>query len=122
MKGFTANPGGRPLSAVTELRARYSRRVPEIFGALVEMAMDNSLPPAAQLGAVRLSLEYLLGRPAISVDTVRTTVNFGELYRLGMIRAGQAFKRADGATEGGNLINGSAGTAGDPENKSDPTS
>ena len=31
MKGFTANPGGRPLSAVTELRARYSRRVPEIL-------------------------------------------------------------------------------------------
>jgi len=75
--------------------------------------MDNSLPPAAQLGAIRVALDYLLGRPAISIDTVRTTVNIGELYRNAMIRVGQASKGADGAMADGTSINGSVGAASD---------
>jgi hypothetical protein len=115
MKGFTANPGGRPLSAVTELRARYSRRVPAIFDELMKMATDNSQPPMVQLAAIRLALEYLLGRPAISIDAVHTKVDIGQtvrdMYKNAMIRAGQALKHADGATDGGNSINGSVDAA-----------
>src|SRR6516225_4850495 len=53
-------------SAVTELRARYSARLPAIFDELMEMAMDNSQPPLAQLAAIRLVLDYLLGRPQVT--------------------------------------------------------
>jgi hypothetical protein len=90
LPGARLNPGGRPISGVTEIRARFSRRLPEIFDALVEMATDNSRPPMVQLAAIRLALDHLTGRQQISIDTVRTTVNIGELYRAAMIRAGQA--------------------------------
>jgi hypothetical protein len=63
LPGFTANPGGRP----TSLRARYSRRVPEIFEALMEMATDNSQPPMVQSAAIRLALDHLIGKPQISM-------------------------------------------------------
>jgi hypothetical protein len=115
MKGYTANPGGRPLSGVTEIRARFSRRLPEIFDRLMDMAMDNSQPPLVQLGAIRLALDHLIGRPQISIDTVTTRISVAELYRNAMVHAGQALKRADGAADGGNsgnsTINGSGGAA-----------
>jgi hypothetical protein len=100
---------------VTEIRARFSRRLPEIFDRLIEMAMDNSQPPMAQLAAIRLALDHLIGRPQISVDTVTTRINVAELYRDAMIRAGQALKGADGAIDGGNSINGGVGVARDPK-------
>jgi hypothetical protein len=100
LPGARLNPGGRPVSAVTELRARYSRRVPEVFDRLMEMATDNSQPPMVQLAAIRLALDHLLGRPQISVDTVTTRINVAELYRNAMIRAN--------AGRGASEINGSA--------------
>jgi hypothetical protein len=119
MKGFTANPGGRPLSAVTELRAQYSRRVPEIFGALMKMAMDNSQPPLVQLAAIRLALDHLIGRPAISIDTVTTEADVAarvrSLYIAAMRKAGEA-NEVGKTIDGGNSINGGVGAAaGDPK-------
>jgi hypothetical protein len=99
LPGARLNPGGRPISAVTEIRARYSRRLPEIFDGLMKMAMDDSLPPAAQLGAIRVALDYLLGRPAISIDTVHTTVSIGELYRRAMARASAEINGGAGEKE-----------------------
>ena len=113
LPGARLNPGGRPISGVTEIRARFSRRLPEIFDRLMEMAMDNSQPPLVQLAAIRLALDHLIGRPQISIDTVRTTVSIGELYRNAMIRVGQASKGADGAMADGTSINGSVGAASD---------
>ena len=125
------NPGGRPISAVTELRARYSARLPAIFDELMEMAMDSSLPPAAQLGAIRLALDHLIGRPQISIDAVTTKFDFGAAYIEALRRvnsevvegkAGTGGQAPDGGNSGNSTIGGGATAASDPaENKSDPT-
>ena len=101
LPGARLNPGGRPVSGVTEIRARFSQRLPEIFGRLMEMAMDNSQPPLAQLAAIRLVLDYLLGRPQVTVEATSVNVNIAELYRAAMIRAN--------AGRGASEINGTAG-------------
>ena len=87
-------------SAVTELRARYSARLPAIFDELMEMAMDSSLPPAAQLGAIRLALDHLIGRPQISIDAVTTKFDFGAAYI-------EALRRVNSE-----VVEGKAGTVG----------
>ena len=125
------NPGGRPISAVTELRARYSARLPAIFDELMEMAMDSSLPPAAQLGAIRVALDHLIGRPQISIDAVTTKFDFGAAYlealrrvnsRVVEGRADTVGQTPDGGNSGNSTISGGATAASDPvENKSDPT-
>jgi hypothetical protein len=86
MPGFTANPGGRP----TSLRARYSRRVPEIFEALMKMAMDNTQPPMVQLAAIRLALDHLIGRPAVTITATHTSVSIAELYKNAMAKISRA--------------------------------
>jgi hypothetical protein len=97
------------------LKERFRNRVPELMDGLFQLTTPNN-PPMVRIAAVRELLDRIIGKSTISIEAAHTTVNFGELYRLGMIRAGQAFKRADGATDGG------VGAAGDPaENKSDPT-
>ena len=131
LPGARLNPGGRPISGVTEIRARFSRRLPEIFDRLVEMAMDSSLPPAAQLGAIRLALDHLIGRPQISIDAVTTKFDFGAAYLQALRRvnsevvegqAGTVGQTPDGGNSGNSTISGGATAASDPaENKSDPT-
>ena len=87
--GASLNPGGRPVSAVTELRARYSRRLPELFDDLLDMA-TNSPNEMVRLGAIRLALDHLLGRPAVCADTTVTKTDLsdaiGEAYRRALIR------------------------------------
>jgi hypothetical protein len=106
-KGFSGNPGGRPAISIASLRERFSPRLPEIFGALVEMATDKSLPPMAQLAAIRLVLDHLIGRPQISIDAVHTSVNIPELYH-------SALRRAYGMDQTINSINASGGAISDP--------
>jgi len=84
LPGFTANAGGRPRSA--DLRARFSRRLPEIFDRLMEMAMDNSQPPLVQLAAVRLALDHLAGRPAVTTTPTHTSVSVADLYKNAMAK------------------------------------
>jgi hypothetical protein len=89
MPGFTGNAGGRPLNAA--IRQKYMHRLPGLFDDLLEMA-TNSPNPMVRLGAIRLALDHLLGRPAISVDTTVTKMDIrdvGELYRQALIRANQ---------------------------------
>jgi hypothetical protein len=87
MPGYTANPGGRPKTAIDELRARYSPRLPEFFDRLVELATNNSQPPMVQLAAIRLALDHLIGKPQISIDAVTTKVDIGAMYLAAMKRA-----------------------------------
>jgi hypothetical protein len=99
LPGSRLNAGGRPISAITELRARYSRRLPEIFDRLVEMAMDNSQPGLVQLAAIRLALDHLIGRPQISIDAIHARVDIGELYRRAMVRANAEINGTAGEKE-----------------------
>jgi hypothetical protein len=111
LPGARLNPGGRPISGVSEIRARYSRRVPEIFDALVEMATDNSQPPMVQLAAIRLALDHLLGKPPVAIDTTvaKVDVTVAELYHSALRRAGLG-QTIDG---GNSTINGGANAASD---------
>jgi hypothetical protein len=93
-------------------------RLPELMDGLFLLTGPNN-PPMVQIAAIRELLDRLLGKPQVTVEAHHTSVSVAELYKNAMIRAGQAFKCADGATDG---INGSASAASDPaENKSDPT-
>jgi hypothetical protein len=120
MPGFSGNLGGRPKTQISAIRERYSRRLPEVFGRLMEMATDNSQPPMVQLAAIRLALDHLLGKPPVAIDTTlaKVDVTIAELYHSALRRAGLG-QTIDG---GNSTINGGASAASDPaENKSDPT-
>jgi hypothetical protein len=80
LSGASLNPGGRPVSAITELRARYLPRLDELMEELMELA-TNSQNEMVRLGAIREILDRLLGRAAISVDTTVTKMDIGERYR-----------------------------------------
>jgi hypothetical protein len=97
MPGTVLNPGGRPRTAIEELRAKYSHRLPELFESLFQLT--NSKNESIALQATREILDRLLGKPAISVDTTHTRVDIASLYL-------QALKEANRADSGGNTING----------------
>jgi hypothetical protein len=92
------NPGGRPRTAIEELRARYLPRLPEFMDALVELTRSRN--EMTRLAAIRELLDRLLGKPAVFVDATHAKFDFGALYL-------QALKRANGVIDGGNTINGS---------------
>ena len=72
------NPGGRPRSAIEELRALYLHRLPEFMDRVVELT--NSSNELTRLAALRELFDRLLGKPAVIVDTVHTKVDVGALY------------------------------------------
>jgi hypothetical protein len=78
MPGYTANPGGRPKTAIDELRARYLPRLPEYLEALDKLT--RSKHEATQLAAIREILDRLLGKPAVFVDATHTKVDIAALY------------------------------------------
>jgi hypothetical protein len=104
------NPGGRPRTAIEELRARLLPRLPEFMDGLIELSKSPN--ESTRLAAIREILDRLLGKPAVFVHATHTNINIGELYL-------RALQRANGSgntsTIGdGNSINGSVGTASDP--------
>jgi hypothetical protein len=86
LPGHTPNPGGRPRTAIEELRARYLPRLPEFFDGLVELA-TNSQSEMVRLAAIREILDRLLGKPAVVVDATHTKVDVGQLYLAALRRA-----------------------------------
>ena len=93
------NPGGRPRSAIEELRASLLPRLPEFMDVLIELTKSSN--EATRLAAIKEILDRLLGKPAVFVDATHTKVDIGQLYLA-------ALKRANGVVDGGNSINGSA--------------
>jgi hypothetical protein len=91
------NPGGRPRTAIEELRARLLPRLPEFMDRLIELSKSPN--ETIRLQAIREILDRLLGKPAVFVDTTHTKVDIAALYL-------QALKQANGATESGNTVNG----------------
>jgi len=81
------------------------------------MAMDSSLPPAAQLGAIRVALDYLLGRPEVMVTATHTSVSVADLYKAAMIKASRANSvPSEQVVEGkANEIDAGNGNARDPK-------
>jgi hypothetical protein len=99
------NPGGRPRNAIEELRSQYLPRLPEFLERLAELTQSSN--EATRFAALREILDRLLGRPAVFVDAMHTKVDVGAMYLA-------ALKRANGAIDDGNSINGSGGAASDP--------
>jgi hypothetical protein len=98
LSGVSLNPGGRPVSAITELRAKYLPRLDELMEELMELA-TNSQNEMVRLAAIRLVLDHLVGRPAVSVDTTVTKMDLGELYRQALIRANSPAVGGNGEIE-----------------------
>jgi hypothetical protein len=101
MPGYTANPGGRPKTAIDELRARLLPRLPEYLEALDKLT--RSKHEATQLAAIREILDRLLGKPAVFVDSTHTRVDVAAMY----LRALETVnKTAVAATDSGSTVNG----------------
>jgi hypothetical protein len=81
MKGFSANPGGRPTNSIASLRERYLPRLDELMEELWELA-TNSQSEMVRLAAIREILDRLLGKPAVFVDATHTKVDIGRKWLL----------------------------------------
>jgi hypothetical protein len=79
------NPGGRPRSAIEELRARLLPRLPEFMDVLIELTKSSN--EATRLAAIKEILDRLLGKPAVFVDATHTKVDIGQLYLAALKRA-----------------------------------
>jgi hypothetical protein len=78
------NPGGRPRTAIEQLRARLLPRLPEFMDGLIELA--HSPNEATRLAAIREILDRLLGKPAVFVDATTTRLDIGQLYLAALKR------------------------------------
>jgi hypothetical protein len=78
LPGSLLNPGGRPRTAIEELRAKYLPRLPEFMDRLVDLTQSpNEL---TRLAALREVFDRLLGKPAVFVDATHTKVDIASLY------------------------------------------
>ena len=73
-----------------------------LFPAIAKAAVTPSSNETIRLQALREIFDRLLGRSAVFVDTTHTRVDVGAMYLA-------ALKRANGAIDGNNSINGSVG-------------
>jgi hypothetical protein len=101
LPGNSGNPAGRPKGAISEFRAFFDPRMPEVAETL--LALMRSPNEATRLAACREILDRLIGRPQaqVNIDAVTTRVDVAELYRRAMVRANEG--------RGAGEINGSAG-------------
>jgi hypothetical protein len=83
LPGTILNAGGRPKTAIEELRARYLPRLSEFFNGLIELSKSEN--ETTRLSAVREILDRLLGKPAVFVDATHTTVDIPSLYLQALI-------------------------------------
>ena len=81
------NPGGRPVTAIQELRARLLPRLPEFMDSLIELSKSPN--EATRLAAIKEILDRLLGKPAVFVDAVTAKVDIGSLYLAAMKKANE---------------------------------
>jgi hypothetical protein len=95
MKGYTANPGGRPRSTIEQVREAL---LPDLPLFLLTQSSNETI----RLQALREVFERLCGKSAVFVDATHTKVDIGQLYLA-------ALKRANGVVDGG--LNGSVGAA-----------
>ena len=87
LPGHTPNPGGRPRTAIEELRARLLPRLPEFMDGLIELSKSPN--EATRLAAIKEILDRLLGKPAVFVDAVTAKVDIGSLYLAAMKKANE---------------------------------
>ena len=105
LPGHSGNPSGRPLGSISDFRRRFEPHLGEVAETL--LALLRSPNENTRLSAAREICDRVLGRSAIAIDATHTKVDVGAMYLA-------ALKRANGAIDGGNSINGSADAASDP--------
>ena len=71
MKGFSANPGGRPAISIASLRERYHPRVDELMEELVKLATTSN-SEMVRLAAIKEFLDRMLGKAPVAIDSLRT--------------------------------------------------
>jgi hypothetical protein len=86
LPGARLNPGGRPRTAIEQLREKYMHRLPELMDGLFQLTTPNN-PPMVQIAAIRELLDRLLGKPQVMIEATTTRVDVGALYLAAMKRA-----------------------------------
>jgi hypothetical protein len=95
MKGYTANPGGRPRSTIEQVREALLPDLPRFLERLAELTLSSN--ETIRLQALREILDRLLGKPTVAIDTTVAKVDIGQLYL-------SALRRANGVDDSGNSI------------------
>ena len=95
MKGFSANPGGRPRSTIEQVREALLPDLPLFLERLAELTQSRN--ETIRLQALREILDRLLGKPPVAIDATHTKLDVGQLYLA-------ALKRANGVIDDGNSI------------------
>jgi hypothetical protein len=86
LKGFSANPGGRPALSIASLRERYLPRLDELMEELVELA-TNSKSETVRLAALHEFFDRMLGKAPVAVDSTVVKFDIGQLYLSALQRA-----------------------------------
>ena len=85
MKGYTANPGGRPRSTIEQVREALLPDLPLFLERLAELTQSRN--ETIRLQALREILDRLLGKPPVAIDTTVAKVDIGAVYLAALKRA-----------------------------------
>ena len=96
MPGYTANPGGRPKTAIETARAQLLPRLSLYLERLDDLTLSDN--ENVRLGAIKEILDRLLGKAAVFVDTTNTRLDIGQLYLDALRRANSEGKTVNGSS------------------------
>jgi hypothetical protein len=97
LPGARLNPGGRPVTAIEELRAKYGRRLPELFENLFSLTRSDNEQICLQ--ATRELLDRLIGRPTQTIESQDARIDVAAMYLAALQRANA--NPVDGSTQNG---------------------
>ena len=107
MKGYTANPGGRPRSTIEQVREALLPDLPLFLERLAELTQSSN--ETIRLQALREILDRLLGRSAVFVDTTHTRVDIGAMYLAALKRANSHAVPSEPVIDGNSNSTGASG-------------
>jgi hypothetical protein len=85
MKGYTANPGGRPTSTLNQVREALLPDLPLFLERLAELTQSSN--ETIRLQALREILDRLLGKPPVAIDSTVVKADVGAMYLAALKRA-----------------------------------
>jgi hypothetical protein len=85
LPGHTPNPGGRPRTAIEQIREKYGHRIPELIENLFELTRTGS--ESTKLAANRELLDRIIGKPQQVIEAITAKVDVGAMYLAALQRA-----------------------------------
>lgn len=80
------NMGGRKETAEAYIKEHYSKLLPDTVHVLKELMLNSDIPPNVRVAAVKVLLEYTVGKPqqTLTLATTSEDTSPTELTRLDM--------------------------------------